>query len=74
MLTQVWGSDYYHMLVESLSRMTVVLDILLQDPDIKVYVRGMFGVRIQAGIGEEEEEEQAEPCMFLWAFPCDRVD
>ncbi len=35
-LTQQWGKEYYHILVENLSRITVVLDFLLENPDIKV--------------------------------------
>lgn len=47
-LTQRYGQAYYHFLVENLSRITVVLDILLENPDIKVnpivegLVRGRF--------------------------------
>lgn len=35
-LTQNYGFAYYHFLVENMSRLTVVLDILLENPDIKV--------------------------------------
>lgn len=35
-LTQEYGLAYYHLLVENLSRITIVLDILLENPDIKV--------------------------------------
>lgn len=35
-LTQHYGDAYYHFLVENMSRLTVVLDILLENPDIKV--------------------------------------
>lgn len=36
MLTQFFGSAYYHFLVDSLSRVSVVLDVLLENPEIKV--------------------------------------
>lgn len=35
-LTQNYGAYYYHFLVENLSRLTVVLDVLLENADIKV--------------------------------------
>lgn len=35
-LTQNYGHAYYHFLVENLSRLTVVLDVILENPDIKV--------------------------------------
>ncbi|CAB1100997.1 unnamed protein product [Ectocarpus sp. CCAP 1310/34] len=35
-LTQEYGLAYYHLLVENLSRITIVLDVLLENPDIKV--------------------------------------
>lgn len=35
-LTQRYGQAFYHFLVENLSRITVVLDVLLENPDIKV--------------------------------------
>ncbi|CAM9293887.1 unnamed protein product [Ectocarpus fasciculatus] len=37
-LTQEYGLAYYHLLVENLSRITIVLDILLENPEIKVAV------------------------------------
>eukprot|EP00903_Cladosiphon_okamuranus_P010124 g9587.t1 len=37
-LTQHFGDAYYHFLVENMSRLTVVLDVLLENPDIKVAV------------------------------------
>ncbi|CAM9513749.1 unnamed protein product [Ectocarpus sp. 8 AP-2014] len=37
-LTQEYGLAYYHLLVENLSRITIVLDMLLENPDIKVAV------------------------------------
>lgn len=36
MLTQHYGDAYYHFVVENMSRLTVVLDVLLENPDIKV--------------------------------------
>ncbi|CAM9717257.1 unnamed protein product [Ectocarpus sp. 4 AP-2014] len=35
-LTQEYGQAYYHLLVENLSRITVVKDLLIGNPDIKV--------------------------------------
>ncbi|CAM9609592.1 unnamed protein product, partial [Ectocarpus sp. 4 AP-2014] len=35
-LTQEYGLAYYHLLVENLSRITIVLDMLLENPDMKV--------------------------------------
>lgn len=35
-LTQHFGDAYYHFLVENMSRLTVVLDVILENPDIKV--------------------------------------
>eukprot|EP00752_Nemacystus_decipiens_P013073 g11562.t1 len=37
-LTQHFGDAYYHFVVENMSRLTVVLDVLLENPDIKVAV------------------------------------
>lgn len=31
-----WGGGFYHFLVEALPRMTTMLDVLLEQPDIKV--------------------------------------
>lgn len=35
-LTQEYGQAYYHFVVDNLSRITVLLDVLLENPDIKV--------------------------------------
>lgn len=35
-LTQEYGQAYYHFLVDNLPRITVLLDVLLENPDIKV--------------------------------------
>ncbi|CBJ29440.1 conserved unknown protein [Ectocarpus siliculosus] len=40
-LTQEYGLAYYHLLVENLSRITIVLDMLLENPDIKVAVHSI---------------------------------
>ncbi|CAN0050008.1 unnamed protein product [Ectocarpus sp. 6 AP-2014] len=37
-LTQGYGDSYYHFVVESLSRLPVVLDVLKENPDIQVAV------------------------------------
>ncbi|CAM9240764.1 unnamed protein product [Ectocarpus sp. 12 AP-2014] len=36
-LTQEYGQAYYHLLVENLSRITVVKDLLVENPDIKIH-------------------------------------
>ncbi|CAM9541960.1 unnamed protein product, partial [Ascophyllum nodosum] len=37
-LTQHWGASYFHFLVECLPRITVMLDVLLGYPDIKIAI------------------------------------
>lgn len=36
-LTQEFGQAYYHFLVDNLPRITVLLDVLIENKDIKVY-------------------------------------
>ncbi|CAM9194828.1 unnamed protein product, partial [Ectocarpus sp. 8 AP-2014] len=36
-LAQEYGQAYYHLLVENLSRITVVKDLLMENPDIKIH-------------------------------------
>ncbi|CAM9683069.1 unnamed protein product [Ectocarpus sp. 12 AP-2014] len=60
-LTQEYGLAYYHLLVENLSRITIVLDMLLENPDIKVAVHTIsekhreyiFGLFELLGISQE---------------------
>lgn len=42
MLAQEYGQAYYHLLVENISRITVVRDLLLEHPDIKVQLFQLF--------------------------------
>ncbi|CAM9211693.1 unnamed protein product [Ectocarpus sp. 8 AP-2014] len=41
-LAQEYGQAYYHLLVENLSRITVVKDLLMENPDIKVQLFPRF--------------------------------
>lgn len=35
-IAQYWGDEYYHFLVEALPRITLMLDVLVENLDIKV--------------------------------------
>ncbi|CBJ29242.1 conserved unknown protein [Ectocarpus siliculosus] len=89
-IAQYWGDEYYHFLVEALPRITLMLDVLVENLDIKVAVHApklgseshtTFIYELLALLGIDSErvifiqtEIHADLAILPSSIPCGRPD
>ncbi|CAN0301288.1 unnamed protein product [Ectocarpus sp. 12 AP-2014] len=89
-IAQYWGDEYYHFLVEALPRITLMLDVLVENLDIKVAVHApkpgseshtTYIYELLALLGIENErvifiqtEIHADLAILPSSIPCGRPD